>query len=408
MTTNYKEYGCEFIKEYEEPKEPYNIFSFSVFYSTKYIRFYKNYKKDISFQRQNQFLYNLTLNIQNLEMGYFGSNWYIRIFYDESLFNFKIYNKKIWFEFIKEYKNNKYVQFVKFRCEKFINKEFKSSHINLFGTLVRLFPIFEKNDLLDTIVIFDADNIITKPYFNEIKKFKKSNYDYNSFCSKYEFSYYKNDNAFNIDNCYIRCGMLSVKKKLPEKLWTYILYQLKEFKYKKFDNLIYKLFYYHKKLMPEKNIKKYKEFEYGMDEIVLNYFVKKFFNLYKFKMRVVNYKPIIIPLINAIISYLKYYYKTKKEIVEKILMNILKDSYTKNFNKNLDLFNELFYKNISFNSEYKDIKPYTDLLKNEVNLFNKIKLPRVIMNFIKNISFKDFECNSFFDYFYSYKKPIYF
>jgi hypothetical protein len=73
---------CLFTKEYEEPIEKYNIFSFSIFYMKKYLRFYSGKAHDISVNRQKQFLYNLTLNIQNLERDFFGNNWYIRIFYD--------------------------------------------------------------------------------------------------------------------------------------------------------------------------------------------------------------------------------------------------------------------------------------------------------------------------------------
>jgi hypothetical protein len=126
----------------------------------KYLRFYSSKARDISITRQKQFLYNLTLNIQNLERGFFGNNWYIRIFYDQSLFKFKIGKRVPWLEFIKFHKKNKRVQFVKFECNLFKNKTNKNFHLNLFGTLPRLYPIFEKNDLLDTIVIFDADNFI--------------------------------------------------------------------------------------------------------------------------------------------------------------------------------------------------------------------------------------------------------
>ena len=403
-------YKCNFIKEYQEPDKKYNVFSFSVFYMAKYIRFYKNYSKDITEKRQSEFLYNLTLNIQNLEQGFFGDNWYIRIFYDKSLFNFKIGKRIPWMEFMMKHKKNKFLQFVQFRCEHFVNKYVHSAHINLFGTLSRLYPIFEKNDLLETIVVFDADNIITSDYFDEIVKFKKSKYDYNSFGSKYEFSYYKDDNAINKDNCYIRCGMLAVNKKLPENLWNYILYQLKTFEDKEFADLVNKLFEYHTTLMPEKKIKTYKQFEYGMDEIVLNYYVKKFFNDANYKMRVVRYRPMIMAIINCIIIYLKYNHdNNKKDIVKQILMNILNNNYTGNLTKDLDIFNKMYYTNITFHTPYNKLKPYIDILRKEYKLFEELNLPKVILNFIKNVSSKDYDNVTDFDkFFYSYTLPMYF
>ena len=38
---------CLFTKEYDEPTEKYNIFSFSVFYMKKYLRFYSSKAHDI-------------------------------------------------------------------------------------------------------------------------------------------------------------------------------------------------------------------------------------------------------------------------------------------------------------------------------------------------------------------------
>ena len=406
-----KKYQCNFIKEYKEPEHKYNIFSFSIFYMAKYIRFYKDYSKDISTQRQKQFLYNLTLNIQNLERNFFGNNWYIRIFYDKSLFKFKIGSRKPWLEFITKYKNNHHVQFVEFKCNQFENKFIKESHINLFGTFARLYPIFEPNDLLETIVVFDADNIITKDYFNEILEFKKTKYDYNSFCSNYEFSYYKNNNALDNDNCYLRCGMVAFNIKIPNEIWNYILYQLKTFDDVKFAYLIDKLYDYHRQIMPEKKIKSYKDFEYGMDEIVLNYYIKKNMEKNNYKLRVVPYKPLVLPLINTIIAYMKYNSSNEvkqQDIVSTILKNILKDDYKGKLDDDLNAFNKLYYNNIKMNSSYDEILPYIEILKDNFDLLKKLNLPNTIIYFIKNIGRKNYEHVKDFDsYFFSYNFPSY-
>jgi hypothetical protein len=170
----------------------------------------------------------------------------------------------------------------------------KNFHLNLFGTLPRLYPIFEKNDLLDTIVIFDADNFITKDFFYEIILFKKSHYDYNSFCSKYNVSYYKNEKSINNDKCYLSCGMISFKKKLPMKLWNFILYQIKYFEDKIFYNLISKLNKEYNKIMKNQDYIKWKDLGYGIDEIVLNHYIKKFMEKNNYKLRVVRFKPNIV------------------------------------------------------------------------------------------------------------------
>jgi len=405
MSKDYSKYKCNFIKEYEEPSVKYNIFSFSIFYMKKYTRHYKNFSKDISIKRQNLFLYNLILNINNLENGFFGNNWYFRIYYDKSLFDFNIGNKHPWIEFYNKYKSNKLIQFVQFKCQHFINKTFKT-HINLFGTFARLYPLFEKNDLLETICVFDADNFITKKYFDEIILFKKSNYDYNSFCSSYETSYYKNNNAKDPDNCYIRCGMLAVNKKLPEKMWDFILYQLKTYEDKKFEKLIEKLFIYHTTLLPEKKIKTYKEFEYGMDEIILNYYIKQFFIHYKFKMRVVRYKPMLISIINTMIAHLNFNYKKNKLIIDNFLKNILKNKFTGDIKKDLNSFNLMYYEKSDFKYLYSNVEDIILELKNNYYIIKNLDFPSVIPYFIENISASNYNnLQPFNDFFVSLTKP---
>lgn len=407
MNNNYNKYKCNFIKQYKEPVEKYNIFSFSIFYMKKYTRHYKDFSKNISIKRQNQFLYNLILNINNLENGFFGNNWYFRIYYDKSLFEFNIGNKYPWKDFYNTYKNNRLIQFVQFRCDHFINSK-SDSHINLFGTFARLHPIFEKNDLLETVCVFDADNFITKKYFDEIMIFKKSNFDYNSFCSSYETSYYKNNNRKDPDNCYIRCGMLAVNKKLPENLWNFILYQLKTYQDKEFEKLIEKLFIYHSKLLPDKKIKTYKEFEYGMDEIILNYYIKQFFIDNKFKMRVVRYKPMLMAIINTIIAHLNSNYKQNKLIIDNFLKNMLKNKFTNNIKTDLNNFNLMFYEKINVKYVYNDVKDILLELRNNFNIIKNLDFPSVVRYFIDNFSSNDFnELEPFNSFFISINKPFF-
>ncbi len=404
-----KKYVGIFKKDYVEPKEKYNIFSFCVFYMSKYIRYFRNYSKDITEKRQLQFLYNLTLNIQNVEQGFFGDNWYIRIFYDKSLFSFHSGNSKPWVDFISMYKNHPKVQFVEFKYQEFLNKHIKDCHLNLFPTMVRLYPIFEKDPLVGVVSVCDADNLITKDLFDELILFEKSKYDYQSLCSNYEFSYYKNNSANDPDNCYIRCGMLAVKKKLPEVLWYYVLYQMKTVSNKDYDALLKKLYNYHYNLFPEKKIKCYKDFEYGSDEIALNFYIKRFFIEAKYKMRVVRYRPIIIPIINTMIAYMEYNVrKGNKELVQNILKNILKDAYKNNMKEDLNNFNQLFFKNTTIESNYDEVKPYLILLKKQIELFDKLGLPRSIMRFLKDVGPSDYEgVKPFSAYLYSYNFPNY-
>ena len=203
--------------------------------------------------------------------------------------------------------------------------------------------------------------------------------------------------------------MLAVKKKLPEILWFYVLYQMKEVADEDYDSLLKKLYNYHYELFPEKKIKSYKEFEYGIDEIVLNFYFKKFFNEAGFKMRVVRYRPILMPIINTIIGYMEYNVrKGKKKLVQKILKNILNNDYKNNLKEDLNAFNQLFYKNTSLESDYDELEHYFILLKKELGLFEKLGLPKSIIKFLREVGPSDYEgVRTFSSLLYSYNFPNY-
>jgi len=401
---------CIFIKEYEEPNKKYNIFSFSLFYIKKYLRFYLKKDVDISIKRQNQFMYNLTLNIQNLDKNFFGNDWYIRIFYDKSLFKFKIGERIPWLEFINYHKKNKKIQFVRFNCSDFKNKNNKEIHINLFGTLPRIYPIFEENNLLETIVIFDADNFITNDFFKEILLFKKTDYDYIAFCSKYSNSYYKYEDIINNDNCYFNFSMISFKKKLPHNLWNNILHELKYFEDKEFYKLIDKLNSNYRLLMKDKEYIKYKDFGYGIDEIILNYYIKNYLNNNNYKLKKIRFRPNIISILTMIITYMTYNLtENKKIITNKILKNILKKNYTDNLEEDLEKLYNLYSKNISIESKYKDLLPYINLLRNNYDLIEKLNVPKTILLFIKNINKDDYSVKNKIEnkYIFTFNLPFY-
>jgi hypothetical protein len=285
----------------------------------------------------------------------------------------------------------------------------KNFHLNLFGTLPRLYPIFEKNDLLDTIVVFDADNFITKNFFYEILLFKKSHYDYNCFCTKYNISYYKNENYNNKDQCYLSCGLVSFKKKLPIKLWNYILYQIKYFEDKTFYNLISKLNKEYNKIMKDQNYIKWKDLGYGIDEIVLNHYIKRYMDKNNYKLRVVRLKPNIVLIVSMIITFMKYNIKNNKEIlVKKILKNILKKDYTNNIEEDLNKFYYLFSENTNIDSSYEEVLPYIEILRSNYDLIKELGVLKTILLYIKNIQKSNYEeIKTFNKYVFSYNLPFY-
>ncbi len=70
-------------------------------------------------------------------------NIYFRVYYDKTIFKVKKYK-----ELYEELKAHPKVQLVEFECEYFKNSRNNKDtyyHINLFGTLVRFFPIFDNS-----------------------------------------------------------------------------------------------------------------------------------------------------------------------------------------------------------------------------------------------------------------------
>lgn len=398
------EFDCIFEKEYEEPTESYNLVSFSVFYLYKYFSRFelKDKEQNISIIKQFLFLYNLTANIENLQNNFLPKNWYFRIYYDDSIFSFNVEENNPWKHFIKNYKKNKRVQFVKFKCPQFLSK---IGHKNLFGTLLRLYPLFEKNDNIKTIVIFDADNFITKDYLNEIIKFEKSHYDINIFSSKYEFSLYQ-DSKYNKDY-YIRTGMLSSKVKFDKMAWLYIMEQLKLFNNKEFIELLKRL--NKKSQVFFDKFESYEEFEYGIDEIVINFFLARLINANNFNVRVVRYSPSGYNL-SHFLGYLKYNYSRGKPYSDyvKIIMKDLIECHGLEYKDMKTNFDNYYDKLKSEKcNEYECLKKDIDVLRKNIEYVEKLYNSSIILKFIKNLSEEDFKYRPFGDYFVSLRLPFY-
>ena len=203
--------------------------------------------------------------------------------------------------------------------------------------------------------------------------------------------------------------MVSFKKKLPIKLWNYILYQIKYFEDKVFYNLISKLNKEYHKLMKNTDYIKWKDLGYGIDEIVLNHYIKKYMNKNNYKLRVVRFKPHIVGIVTMIINYMKYNIKNNKEIlVKRILENILKKDYTNNIEEDLNKFYNLFSYNTTFDSSYDELLPYINILKNNYNLIKELGISKSALLYIKNIEKNNYESSKTFDkYMVSYNLPFY-
>jgi hypothetical protein len=397
---------CVFDEKFTRPKKKYTVVSFSIFYSPQYMRhFYKAASKNITLRRQMQFLYNLTLNITNMDNGFIPEDWYFRIFYDKSLFSFYYNKKKPWEEFFETYRKHPRIQFVEFTCPDFLVS--KNFHINLFGTITRLYPIFQVDDNLEMIIVFDADNFITEDYVKEIEKFKKTKFDYNTFCSRFELSFYKHERT---SDCYLRTGMISTKVKLDPILWDFILTQVKVFSDKNFTVILENLQKRWEMLLPERKIKSYKEFEYGMDEIILNHYLRKLMKLEGYKLRKVRYRPMTVGMFSTMATYLKFDYKKpeNRAKIDKLLKLYLKADFKEGkINENLDNMIQLVKDNTTYNSDYKEVYPYIKPARDNIDILESLWMSNTVTAFFKEVNEQDYNAAPFSDFFVSIDLPIY-
>jgi hypothetical protein len=162
--------------------------------------------------------------------------------------------------------------------------------------------------------------------------------------------------------------------------------------------------------MKDKEYIKFKDFGYGIDEIILNHYIKKYLDNNNYKLRKIRFRPNIIPILTMIMTYMTYNINdNKKKITNEILRNILKDNYTDNLEENLANLYNLFSKNTTFDSKYEEVLPYILLLRNNYDLIEKLKVPKTILSFIKEANYDDYnEKNKIFNkYMFTFNLPFY-
>ena len=401
---------CKFIKYYKPPPDKYVVVSFSVFYNKKYIRHTRKSTFDNTISKQLSFIYNLTLNINNLKSNKLPKNWYIRIYYDKSIFKFKYNNTYPWKVFIKQHSNFNRVQFVEYNCPKFIKD---GNHINLFGTMIRLYPIFLTNENTSLVIIFDADNTITDKYVNAVNIFMKTKYDYSILSSKYQSTLYMNDyDKDTYKDYYISMGMLICKIKFKHSYWNKLLEKISVLNSSsKFNKLITKLDKIHTLVRPNRKVESYRNFEYGMDEIIINYYLQQLFDKYNYKIYIIRFQPMVLMIYNRFELFLKYNLKNNENIVNNIINNImskLSNKYTKNnFNKNMNIINRSLYIFLLNNNFKYEIlfKRYIKPVRDNIDELSKLFMPLTIIYFFKNIKKDDFKVPVFSDYMKSTNVP---
>ena len=351
---NYK--YINFYKEYKEPIEQYNIISCSVF------RLINNYK--------NEDMYTEGLNILLDNFEQIFPNFYLRIYYDNSVLDYTTENKikntkRIYQQLFDKLRLNAKVQLIKYEMNELASD--KIHHKGLVGTLTRLYPLFdvEDNKNINIVIVLDIDikNYELEVTKKNLEKFEKSKTDF-FYSTRLEYDLQPRFQIlakyFNI-KFPIMAGTIIGKIKFPldilDEFFKCLLNKnLNECEYyKKFDNLL-----------TVKYSSSINEYKYGVDEI-LTIIMKEY--LYKNKI-----KHLILIHNNITDIYYDILVKYRKKIIsERIFKNTLEYLLKNEFNKNISL--EENYKIID-NVIYIPIK----YIKTKITREELVKRTRILIN----------------------------
>ena len=375
---------CKMIRHYTEPNEKYVCFSTSLFYKDEYIKVKKD-KSIINLTKDkvNIFIKNIKRSIYNFNKVY-PKNYYFRIYYDNSLFKLDEYK-----ELFKEIKKNKKVQLIEYECSEYknINNNTKLSHIDLFGTLLRFHAIFDdKCPNMENLVIVDADQSYTLKFIEILNNFIKSDKIILNVSKITSIPFHGSDfdkmNLFNFSYIIANCILIKKNKIFKMEIWNKYFNNL----FNQYD-LLQKMNYLDFKrlainrVLNHDTIKtiSYYSFNYGLDEIWINYILKKILKKNKLTSKFDTYftKDYSLSfLLIRFIDLLKY----NSIVNEKEFKLFIEDSNYKNLNEIISKINNLNEKYTV--NDIKKIKFIKEIRKNKY--FDRI----YIQNNIKYIFLK--------------------
>ncbi len=389
---------CKFKKHFEEPKEKYVCFSTVLFYKEKYIKTTRNTKSkgdlkvvNLAKNKIKSFIFHITETIKKFIDGTFPDNFYLRLYYDKSLFKLKIYEKL--FKTLKE-KKNKRIQLVEYECETFKNS--KNNHIDLFGTLMRFYSIFDPESVnMEYCILIDADSNYGNNFIKVFNDFKKSNKLVYTVSKLTQIPFHSNDFMNNknelMNYIYLLAGLVYIRRDPIFDIKYWKLYFDKMFEQNDltyiYNYLDFKRFYMGLKIKFNNLPQSYSSFFYGTDEIWLNYVLKK------------------ILIDNNQEDKIGCYYT--KDYDPSFVLIKFKEFLEYAYERNFEQLN-LFIKNCDFLGDikernYENFNSFINKFLDKKNFKNKKNNSNKILQFFKNI-----RKNKYFNRFYLQSNIRYF
>lgn len=369
---------CNFVREYIEPKDKYICFSTSLFVPEKYIKMTFGTKRDVKEKKQRKYLKNLIEISKKLLNGEYPNNVYLRIYYDHT-----IKNNPFWDSFMNSAKKHPKIQLIYYQCNQFIYNQY---HQRLFGTIVRFHAFFDDKSNTSCVFTVDSDLVYTPIFFKEIDKFMKNDeYSFISAGGVFLAAFYKPDYDFKkkdyLDYTWFSASTSGTKIKFDISIWNNIFnifYNDFEFR-KRINYLDFKK----KAIYPLSEEFSYLDFEYGADEILLNYIFKNYIrknNLKFYHIKVQNLEMIKNVFSAKMMDFFNYNIKMNPFMTKKVI-NLLYSN--NNYNQNI----------IKLRKDLQNLNYFIPILKKNIDELNKLYFQSDYLFFIDNFQdiMKDYD-----------------
>uniref|UniRef100_A0A6C0H4V6 Uncharacterized protein n=1 Tax=viral metagenome TaxID=1070528 RepID=A0A6C0H4V6_9ZZZZ len=370
-----------FEKMYKEEPNNYHLLSSCFFIKDKYIKTTYGKVRDESLKKQKMIMNCIEEHAKKYDNGEWDNKSVrLRVYYDWSL-----EKSDLWKIIRDKYLHHPFFQWIKYEIAGKKDYNNPDIHIGLIGTIVRFHPLFTKNEKIKVISIIDLDNMYTGEWKKEVDKFVDSSYNVMCFSSILNIPFYGSIIGGISDDLpcgyWIAAGFLTCKVRLPYERWNnmmeYVYSNSILYKLRFFDSFKYAIF-------KNEEDRFFEDYEYGLDEIIINNIINYYIKIGKLRMMVVliRNRPNVSFFRKRILDFLEwnnlktarinnllniYKVKTFNELKNKIYkMETLKD-LTKLLNKKetIDLLNGMQFDKrlICIIKEYneKEVEGYTDL-----------------------------------------------
>lgn len=338
-------------KYFIEPESKYICFSTCLFEQKKYIRDILNGNKFIkkNLTKINYFIKSLKKISNLLTNEYYPDNFYLRLYYNSKVIQNKKYN-----DLINLLKKNKKVQLIEYSIDDLFN--------SLIGTLVRFYTFFdEESKNIEYTICIDSDKVYNNKIIEIFEDFKKTNNLVYGISRLYYTPNHINDyqdtnDLFDFVKLIANFIIVKKNKIFNKKYWNRYFHNF----YKQND-LMYLLNYntfkeYSINSILNKNINNfhpYSIFQYGIDELWINFVLKKILLINNKKDKLDIYLCDITKINKKIIDNPKYQFDDYIKFLLKI-----KEYFEYNHIINSNIL-DYFIKDCSF----LKIKSYNELIK---------------------------------------------